>query len=186
MLKIFVPGSEEYDPVNNIFFYTKDTTLVLEHSLVSISKWESKWKIPFLSLDKGMTQDQLRDYVKCMTLTQNVDPNVYYAITAEQYKEIIAYMEDPMSATTIDEKQLRRRQKGGRRTGAVTSELVYYWMSALNLPSEYQKWHFNRLMKLIQVASLEQEEPQKMSKRDIYSQNRALNKARRAKHHTRG
>lgn len=185
-LTIFVPGSEEYDPVENLFFTTKGTTLVLEHSLVSISKWESRWKVPFLSLSKGMSQEQLRDYVRCMTITQHVDPLVYYALTSDNYNEVIQYIQDPMTATTIDDNALRRKQKGPKRNGVVTSELVYFWMTQLNIPPEYQKWHFNRLMTLIKVAALEQETPQKMPKRDILSQNKSLNAMRRAKHHSRG
>lgn len=187
MLKITIPGVEQYDPVQNLFYTTKETTLVLEHSLVSISKWESKWKIPFLN-NKGMTRLQLQDYVKCMTISQNVDPLVYNALTKENYEEIMKYLEDPMSATTINEKNLPKGAPGGggRRGQTVTSELIYYWMTALNIPFECQKWHLNRLMMLIRVASIEQQPPKQMSKRDIMSQNKALNAARRAKMHSKG
>lgn len=180
MLQIVVPGVEQYDPVQNLFYTTRDTKLTLEHSLVSISKWESKWKTPFLSL-KQYTPEQFLDYVKCMTITQNVDPYVYSALTKDNRKAIAKYMEDPMTATTVNDKHL----KGGRNR-VVTSELIYYWMTALNIPFECQKWHFNRLMTLIRVAALEQQPPKQMSKRDIMSQNKALNAARRAKHHSRG
>lgn len=187
MLKITIPGVEQYDPVHNLFYTTKETTLVLEHSLVSVSKWESKWKIPFLN-NKGMTRLQLQDYVKCMTISQNVDPLVYNALTKENYEEIMKYLEDPMSATTINEKNLPKGAPGGggRRGQTVTSELIYYWMTALNIPFECQKWHLNRLMMLIRVASIEQQPPKQMSKRDIMSQNKALNAARRAKMHSKG
>lgn len=187
MLKITIPGVEQYDPVQNLFYTTKETTLVLEHSLVSVSKWESKWKIPFLN-NKGMTRLQLQDYVKCMTISQNVDPLVYNALTKENYEEIMKYLEDPMSATTINEKNLPKGAPGGggRRGQTVTSELIYYWMTALNIPFECQKWHLNRLMMLIRVASIEQQPPKQMSKRDIMSQNKALNAARRAKMHSKG
>lgn len=99
MLRIVVPGAEQYDPVENIFYTTKDTALTLEHSLVSISKWEAKWKKPFIS-DQGRTPQELQDYVRCMTLTQNVDPLIYTALTDDNYSEILKYMEDPMTATT--------------------------------------------------------------------------------------
>lgn len=184
MLKIIVPGAEQYDPVQNLFYTTKETTLVLEHSLVSISKWESKWKKPFMNTNKGMTREELQDYVRCMTLTQNVDPLVYSALTTENYQSILKYMEDPMTATTINEKNLPKQ--GPRSNKTVTSELVYYWMTALNIPFECQKWHFNRLMTLIRVASIEQQPPKKMSKRDIMSQNKSLNAARRARLHSHG
>lgn len=185
-LKILVPGQECYDAELNLFHTTKETTLVLEHSLVSISKWESKWKTPFMQNQKGLTQRQLESYVKCMTLTQNVDPVVYTALTRANYEEILAYMSDPMSATTINEKNLPRNGPG-HSGKVVTSELVYYWMSALQLPFDpCQKWHFNRLMNLIRIASIEQQPPKKMSKRDVMSQNKSLNAARRARLHSKG
>lgn len=185
MLRIIVPGVEQYDPIQNLFYTTKETALTLEHSLVSISKWESKWKRPFISNTKGFTREELRDYVRCMTLTQNVDPLVYSALTKDNYECILKYMEDPMTATVINEKNI---PKGGPGAGkAVTSELVYYWMTALNIPFDpCQKWHFNRLMTLIRVASIEQQPPKKMSKRDVMSQNKSLNAARRARLHSRG
>lgn len=186
-MKLVVPGAEQYDPVENLFYTTKDTTLLLEHSLLSISKWESKWKVPFISASaKGMTQAQIQDYVRCMTISQNVDPLVYNALTKEDYEAITDYMQDPMSATTINDKNLPKSGGGGRKGQTVTSELVYYWMTALNIPFECQKWHFNRLMKLIQVASIEQQPPKQMSKRDIMKQNKALNAARRARLGSRG
>ena len=184
MLRIIVPGVEQYDPVQNLFYTTKETTLTLEHSLVSISKWESKWKRPFMSTQKGFTRTELQDYVRCMTLTQNVDPLVYNALTQENYDQILKYMEDPMTATTVNDKALPKKGPMGGKT--VTSELVYYWMTALNIPFECQKWHFNRLMTLIRVASIEQQPPKKMSKRDIMSQNKSLNAARKARLHSHG
>ena len=184
MLKIVIPKTEQYDPERNLFFTTNEQTLILEHSLVSISKWESKWKTPFLH-NKGLTREQLQDYVRCMTLTQNVDPRVYYALTSKNYEDIKNYMEDPMTATVINEKNLPPNMRG-KQNKLITSELIYYWMTALNIPPEYQKWHLNRLMTLIRVASLEQQPPKNMSKRDIMSQNAALNAARRAKLKSKG
>lgn len=185
-LKIIVPGQECYDPVENRFYATKDTILTLEHSLVSISKWESKWKIPFMQLKQGMTKPQFESYVKCMTLTQNVDPVVYSTLTDGNYEAISRYISDPMSATTINEKNLPK-QGPGSAGRVVTSELVYYWMAALQIPFDpCQKWHFNRLMNLIRIGSIEQQPPKKMSKRDVMSQNKSLNAARRAKLHSKG
>lgn len=187
MLEITVPATNNlWDPSIELFITTKETKLFLEHSLVSLSKWESKWHIPFLA-SKQLTPEQLRDYVKCMTVTQNVDPLVYYALTQENLDAIMKYVEDPMSATTINEKALQMAQKGPRGNRIVTSELIYYWMTALNIPFDpCQKWHLNRLMMLIKVASIEQQPPKKMSKADAMSQQRALNAARRAKLGTKG
>ena len=185
MLEIIIPKSNNlWDPVKGKFLKIKETRLVLEHSLVSISKWESKWKVPFIG-NQQITEDQLRDYIRCMTITQNVDPLVYYALTPENIKDILLYIEDPMTATVINEKNIPRG-KAGHGQQVITSELVYYWMSALNLPSEYQKWHFNRLMTLIKVASIEQQPPKQMSKKDIMAQNKSLNAARRARLHSKG
>ena len=185
-LKITISGAEQYDPVQNLFYTTKETTLVLEHSLVSISKWEQKWCVPFLN-NSQKTREQLEDYIRCMTITQNVDPLVYSALTRENYEEILKYMEAPMTATRINEKNI---PKGGAgRTGGrtITNELIYYWMSALQIPfSPCEKWHIKRLMTLIQVASIEQQPPKQMSKRDIMAQNKSLNAARRAKLKSRG
>ena len=183
-LRITIPGGEDYDPVQNLFYTTKETTIVLEHSLVSISKWEQKWKVPFLN-NKQMTREQLEDYIKCMTITQNVDPLVYLALTQDNYKAILKYMEDPMTATIINDKNLPKGAPGrGGRT--ITNELIYYWMSALQIPFTCEKWHINRLMTLIRVASIEQQPPKQMSKRDVMAQNKSLNAARRAKLHSRG
>ncbi len=183
-MKLVVPGAEQYDPVENLFYTTKDTTLLLEHSLLSISKWESKWKKPFMN-NKGLTKEQLDDYIKCMTITQNVDPLVYSALTKSNYEEVAKYMEDPMTATTINEKNIPKGGPSGRGK-IVTSELIYYWMTALNIPFECERWHLNRLMTLIRVASIEQQPPKQMSKRDIMSQNKSLNAARRARLKSKG
>lgn len=187
MLEIIVPQTNElFDPVSSQFLTTRETKLALEHSLVSITKWESKWHVPFLS-NRKLTPEQLRDYVRCMTLTQNVDPLVYYALTQDNLNDILEYIEDPMTATTINENALRMASKGPKSGRLITNELVYYWMSALNLPFDpCQKWHFNRLMTLIKVASIEQQPPKKMSRAEAMSQQRALNNARRLKHGTRG
>lgn len=185
MLEIIVPKTEElWDPVHEIFLSTKETKLTLEHSLVSLKKWESKWKVPFLN-NKQMTEDQLRDYVKCMTITQNVDPLVYYALTQENLTAIVKYMEDPMTATVINERSMPKG-KGGTGQKVITAEMIYYWMTALNIPFECQKWHLNQLMTLIKVASIEQQPPKQMSKRDIMAQNKSLNAARRARMHSKG
>lgn len=185
MLEIIVPKTEElWDPVHEIFLSTKETKLTLEHSLVSLKKWESKWKVPFLN-NKQMTEDQLRDYVKCMTITQNVDPLVYYALTQENLTTIVKYMEDPMTATVINDRNMPKG-KGGTGQKVITAEMIYYWMTALNIPFECQKWHLNQLMTLIKVASIEQQPPKQMSKRDIMAQNKSLNAARRARMNSKG
>ncbi len=180
MLKITVPAAESYDPVTNTFFTTKEQELTLEHSLISISKWESKWNKPFLSQTEKKTVEESRDYVRCMTLTQNVDPMVYFALTDQNYADIMSYMEQPMTATWFSQKN------GPPSREVITAEIVYYWMIALNIPFECQKWHFNKLMTLIRVCNEKNKPPKKMGKRAIMSRNQALNAARRKQMNTTG
>lgn len=181
MLEVFIPGNREYwDEIHNEFVYSgKDTTLRLEHSLISISKWESKWCVPFIESDK--TNEQILDYIKCMTLNQGVDPSVYNNLTAENIKAINDYIAAPMTATTINDRNVKKKM-----SEKVTSELIYYWMIAFNIPVEFEKWHINRLMMLIRVCAAKNEQPKKMSRSEIMSQNRAINAARRKRLHTKG
>lgn len=181
MLHITIPETELFNEDLQEFVYVKKpTTLALEHSLVSISKWESKWKKPYISEEEKSTEETI-DYIRCMTITQNVDPNVYYALTAENLKQVKDYIDDPHTATTITERESTKKSKE-----FVTSELVYYWMCAYQIPFETQKWNFNRLMTLIRIASIKNNSEQKMSKEAAYKQQRELNAMRRAKYKTKG
>lgn len=180
MLRITVPADELWDGVKGEFIPVKEQTLQLEHSLVSLSKWESKWCKPFFAKD-GKSYEETIDYIKCMTLTQNVSPNVYRNLTRENIEEINKYIESPMTATTFS-----NFQHGSRNQEVITSELIYYWMIALNIPFECQKWHLNRLLTLIRVCEIKNTPPKKMSKRDIMNRNAALNAARRKQLNTKG
>lgn len=183
MKTIIIKAVELFDETTERFLeLEKDQKLVIEHSLVSISKWESKWKKPFIST-KEKSMEELQDYVRCMTLTQNVDENVYKFITVPLMNEIIEYMNDPMSATWFSDADKKYNGRGGE---VITSELIYYWMTAANIPMECQKWHLNRLMTLIRIASEKNAPPKKMSKNDILKQNKSLNAMRRAKAKSRG
>lgn len=179
MLVINVPEQDLYDPVSNEFIFIKKQTLHLEHSLLSISKWESKWHKPYLSKEEK-TVEEMVDYIRCMTISQNIDPNVYKCLTQENINDIVKYMEDPMTATTVNTHQKPSRE-------IVTSELIYYWMTALNIPFDpCQKWHLNRLLMLIQVCSIKSQPAKKMSRAEIMRRNTQLNAARRAKYGTSG
>ncbi len=181
MLQVTIPETELFDEVRQEFIYVnKPVTLTLEHSLVSISKWESKWKKPYLS-DKEKSAEETIDYVRCMTITQNVDPNVYYALTAKNLKDIEEYIKDPHTATTITERGHVKKNGEG-----ITSELVYYWMCAYQIPFEAQKWHFNRLMTLIRIAGIKNNPDKKMSRKDAFIQQRELNALRRARSKSKG
>lgn len=180
MLRITVPAAELWDEENERFIRTKEQTLQLKHSLVSISKWESKWHKAFLS-KKDKTQEEVMDYIRCMTMTQNVDPNVYLCLTPENIAEINAYIENPMTATVFSE------DRAGRANNEiVTSELIYYWMIALQIPQEYEKWHLNRLLTLIRVCNIKNSPPKKRSKNDIMRRNAELNAARRKQFNSKG
>lgn len=181
MLRIVVPAADLFDESTNEFISTKEQTLLLEHSLVSLSKWESKWNKAFLS-KKEKTTEEVLDYVRCMTLTKNVDPMVYRCLSPENIKAINDYIDAPMTATYFSNEN--KANPMSRET--VTSELIYYWMIALNIPFECQKWHLNRLLTLIKVCNIKNTPPKKMSKAEIMRQNKALNDARRKKFHTKG
>lgn len=180
MLTITVPATESFDPVTETFFTTKEQKLVLEHSLLSISKWEAKWGKPFFAKDEKKTIEESRDYIRCMTITQNVDPTIYYALSEENYNDILAYMENPMTATWF-----RSSDKPPGRE-VITAEVIYYYMVALQIPFSCEKWHFNKLMTLIRVVNEKNKPPKKMSKQAIMSKNKALNAARRQRLHSTG
>lgn len=182
MLKLTVLGREWYDESREEFVRSDDCTLTLEHSLLSISKWESKWKIPYLDDSNPKTNEQVIDYIRCMTINQVSNPFVYYNIPPSQMTIINEYIQEQKTATFI------RRAKQSRPLvkEPITSELIYYWMISYNIPFECQKWHLSRLLMLIDVCAFKSEKPNRMSKHDIAKRNAELNKARRAKYHTRG
>ena len=180
MLKITIPSAELWDEDKEEFVYTKEQTLQLEHSLVSLSKWESKWCKAFLSKHEK-TFEETVDYIKCMTLTQNVNSDVYQYLTNKNIAEINRYIEAPMTATYFSDDKIGKTSRE-----QVTSELIYYWMVALNIPFECQKWHLNRLLTLVKVCNIKNQPPKKRSRKEILSRNAALNAARRKQLNTRG
>ncbi len=179
MLKITIPGREMFNEKTQEFFNTKEYTLQLEHSLVSVSKWEAKWNKPFLD-KKPKSIEETIDYIRCMTITQNISPDVYNNLTQENIDAVNKYIDAPMTATTFT------NNKGKINNEVITSELIYYWMTALNVPMEAQKWHLNRLLTLIRVCNVKSQPGKKMSKRDIMQRNASLNAARRAKLNSKG
>ena len=180
MLRIIIPSTEMWDEVNEKFVYSKEYVLQLEHSLVSLSKWESKWCKPFLSKE-NKTFEETIDYIRCMTINQHIPDEVYNCLTEENIREINEYISAPMTATRFSNDAIG---KGSREQ--ITSELIYYWMIALNIPFECQKWHINRLLTLIRVCNIKNHPSKKMSRREIMSRNTALNAARRKKLRTNG
>lgn len=178
MLEITVPDIEIFDEFNNEFVNISKMNLKLEHSLISLSKWESKMKKPFLSEEQS--KKDLLYYIECMSLDKNVNPVIFTILPEDIYNQIVAYIEDPMTATTIS------RKRSGINRDIITSEIIYYWMIKLGIPFECQKWHLNRLLMLIDVCSVKDGPQKMMSKKDIKAQNKALNEARKAKMKTKG
>lgn len=180
MLSVKVEPTTLYDEENNEFINVRGQVLTLEHSLVAISKWESKYHKPYFN-KKDKTKAEWLEYFKCMTITQNVDPMIYMAFDNNIFNEISKYMNDPMTATVINSR--KPRANSGTFT---TSEVIYSLMVQLNIPFECQKWHINRLLTLIQVCEEAQTPKKKMSNKQVLNQYAALNAARRAKYHSKG
>lgn len=179
MLEIIIKGEEMFDEDTCTFTSTKDTTLRLEHSLVSISKWEAKWNIPFLD-DKPKTTEQELDYINCMSLDGPIDPIVLICLKNDDMVKIQSYIEAPMTATKL------KKMKGKRSYEITTSEIIYYWMIALNIPFECQYWHLNRLITLVEVCNRKNQPPKKMSKEELMAQQARLNAERRARLKSKG
>lgn len=182
MLQIELPGDEFWDEAKEEFICTKGVSLKLEHSLLSLSKWESKWRKPFLS-DEPKSAEEIMDYIRCMTLNPNLDDAVYARLSQQNFEEIRKYIEEPKTATWFSDDG----KKHSRSREQVTSELIYYWMIALNVPFDpCEKWHLDRLMTLIKVCNVKNAPPKKMKQRDILARNAALNAARRKQLNTKG
>lgn len=183
MLKVRVPDQDIFDEQKEIFIHIKGGEIQLEHSLISLAKWESKWHKPFLGKE-DKTKEEVLDYIRCMTLTQNVDPNLYLYLPPKNLKEIFEYIEDPMTATWFS--NVEKQMGGIGKREIVTAEIVYYWMVTLGIPVQFEKWHLNRLLTLIRVINIKNAPQKKMSKKDILARNRQLNAARRAKNKSKG
>ena len=177
MLYITVEDIEMFDEATNTFIPMKGAKLQLEHSLVSVSKWESKHHKSFLKNMDKLTPEELISYIECMNMTQNVNPDVFKMLSSKNLKDITDYINDPMTATVINEKA-QDRNYGRKQT--VTAELIYSWMVGLQIPVEFQKWHLNRLLTLIRVCSI-QNSPKKMSKSQAMARNKMANA--RHRHH---
>jgi hypothetical protein len=180
MLQIIIPSGELYDEERNEFILVKGQTIQLEHSLISMSKWESKWKKAFLSKEEK-TLDESIDYIKFMVIRQDVDPNIYKFINNDILEKVSLYIEDSMTATTFSKDS---NDKISRKI--ITSEVIYYWMVTLQIPFECEKWHLNRLLTLIKICNIENQPKKKFNKRALLKNNYALNAARRAELNTSG
>lgn len=171
---------EGWDEEKEEFIEPETRTLQLEHSLVSLSKWESKWNTPFLS-KKELTVEETLDYIKCMTLTKGVLPEIYSHITNEHVNMVQEYILNSMTATTFG-----KNSPDSRNRDIITSEVIYYWMIRLGIPFECQKWHLNRLLTLIRVCSIKNQPAKKMSVRETMRSNTELNAKRRRQLNSKG
>lgn len=188
MLKISIPPQEIINNDTYDIIQVPGADLTLEHSLVSLKKWEEKWHIPFLKKDPPKTPEQLRDYVKCMTINSKVvDPIIYDHIPKYIMDEIAAYIENPMTATWFSDRFGNKKpQNEALDDKIITAELVYYWMICLNIPVEFQKWHFNQLITLIRVCNEENKPPEKRNKREIIDEYKRINEIRKKQYNTKG
>lgn len=180
MLEIEIGKAEYYDEKTEHFIKPPTKKVKLEHSLRSLAKWESKWKKAFLSI-KNITHEEFVDYVRCMEVTGLIDPNIFKYLTDEQMNIVDAYIADKMTATTIHR---RGPQKPSRET--VTAEVIYFWMIQYGIPPDYDKWHLNRLLTLIEVCSVKGGPQKKMSRKEQLAEQRAINASRKSKYKTRG
>lgn len=181
MLRIVIKGEEFYDEKENRFYYPESVTLDLEHSLLSLSKWESKHQKPFLTTEKK-SKEEVFSYLQAMVVTPDADLDVLYRLSQESINEIQAYIDSSQSATTFGEMPERRGP-----SEVITSELIYYWLSALNLPFiPTQEWHLNRLLSLVRIANVKNAKPRKMSKNELAQRYNDLNNQRRAQYGTKG
>lgn len=182
MLKLHIPESDEFfDEDKSEFMSFPAVDLELEHSLTSLATWESKWEIPFLS-DKEKTDEQTLDYIKCMTLTNDVAPEVYLRLDADHYKKVSTYIDAKMTATWFSED--KPNQKKSRVI--ITAEIIYHWMVTLNIPFECQHWHLARLLTLVKVCNQQNSPPEKLSRQQVIDRNRELNEQRKAQLGTSG
>lgn len=173
MIPIHLPACRAFDERTEEFVDYPAVTLKLEHSLISIQRWESKWHKSYLS-SQGFTPEELLDYIRCMSLDQNVDVTTLQRLTKDDVLKIRAYMDNPMTATTFG----KSGQKG--KSQIITAEIVYFWMTSFGIPFECAKWHINQLLTLIQVCSIKNS-PKKGGKKQTAAERAALNKARRAR-----
>lgn len=181
MLEIIIPEQhyELYDEKREEFLPKidiKETTIQLEHSLLSLKKWEQTWHKPFLSKE-DKTYDEILDYIRCMTLTHNVDPKIYHWIPDNVINEVLEYIKDPMTATWFSDNSAIDAKRNTREV--ITSEIIYYWMIELNIPVEFQKWHLNQLLTLIKVINIKHGDPKKVDKQTAARERARLNKIRR-------
>lgn len=182
MLILDIPSKDIWDEKTETFIMVPDIHIEMEHSLKSIFDWEAIWRTPFLHTK--LTHEQLKSYLKCMVVN-NAPDNFVDFLAAEDYSKIEKYISTPQTATWFSD-PATTKAKGKGKNSIITAELVYYWMSALQIPFECDRWFIDRLFVLIRIAGEENQPPKKMSKKDMLKQRDAINMARRAKYNSQG
>ena len=180
MLRLIIEGDESFDDETQTFSKVDDVVIELEHSLISLSKWESKYQVPFLSSDEKPSE-QVFGYLQAMIIDPDIDPDVMYLCTQANVIEIQEYIDSPQSATTFGSMPTRRGPGE-----VITSELIYYWMVAFNIPFECEYWHLNRLFSLIRICNIKNSPPESVSRNELAQRYADLNAQRKAELGTRG
>lgn len=180
MLYLELPEREIFNENTSTFSLIKKETIQLEHSLISLSKWESKWCKPFFNKEQK-TIEEILDYIKCMTVTQNIKDDVYISLTNDAFRKIEEYINLPMTATWFND-----AHKNSKNREIITSEIIYFWMITYNIPFECQKWHLNRLLTLIRVCNIKNQTPKKQSRREMMMSRNLLNQTRKNQFQTKG
>lgn len=180
MLPIHIPKTRLWDNGKEEFIYVEETTLELEHSLVSISKWESKWHKSFFD-KRDKTYEETLHYIECMSIDPKVSPEVFLCLTDKHMEQIKDYIDNPMTASSVPEDKNSPVSKE-----RITSELIYYWMISLQIPVEFEHWHINRLIMLIKICGVKNSAPKKTSMNERYNRHAAINAANRKRFNTKG
>lgn len=180
MIRITFPSGDFWDERRQEFISLEGRTIILEHSLVSIARWESRWKKPFLGKDQK-TRAETIDYIRCMALNKDLNPIIFETMSDSAISKISQYINDPMTATTFS-----GRDTGRPSREIVTAELIYCWMTMLNIPFSCERWHLNRLLTLIRVCNIKNQPPKKMGRNELLSRNAKLNAERRKRLGTTG
>ena len=187
MITVRVPKGKSYDSKHNLFYTVdKDITIQLEHSLISLQKWESRWHKPFLSTSEKTIEETI-DYIRCMCLTSNVPEDVFYCIPEAEMNRISLYIDDPMTATRFREPN-SSANGSSKKKEIVTAEIIYYWMISYNIPSEYRKWNLNQLLTLIRVLNIKNDTSpkKKRSRSAILNDFKSINEENKKKFGTKG
>lgn len=182
MLTVHIPDVELFNNATGEFSYAKGGTLTLEHSLVAVHEWESKWKKPYLS-QKKKTREESVDYIRCMIVEGHVDDEALRAIPNDVMTTVDNYIHDPMTATIIHSEGQSSNSSNGTFT---TAEIIYWQMTVLNIPIVFETRHLNKLLTLIKICSIKNGKPKMLSKQERYERNRKINEQNKKRYNTKG